>query len=222
MNQDRWTEVDRYLDEALAISDPVLEAASGAARAAGLPEIAVAPNQGRLLQLLASARGARRILEIGTLGGYSAICLARALPPDGRLVTLEVDPKHAAVAAANFARASVSHLVDLRIGPALETLPKLAAEGAGPFDFVFVDADKPSMPEYFAWSLKLASPGALMVFDNVVREGAVADPASEDPPVRGVRRLHAMIAAEPRVTATALQTVGVKGWDGLTFVLVRA
>lgn len=222
MNQDRWTEVDRYLDEALAISDPVLEAAAGAARAAGLPEIAVAPNQGRLLQLLASARGARRILEIGTLGGYSAICLARALPPDGRLVTLEVDPKHAAVAAANLAHASVSHAVDLRVGPALETLPKLAAEGAGPFDFVFVDADKPSLPEYFAWSLELASPGALMVFDNVVREGAVADPASEDPSVRGVRRLHAMIAAEPRVTATALQTVGVKGWDGLTFVLVRA
>jgi predicted O-methyltransferase YrrM len=222
MNPERWTAVDQYFDEALGISDPVLEAAVHAGKAAGLPEIQVAPNQGRLLQLLALSLGARRILEIGTLGGYSAIWLARALPPDGRLVTLELDPKHAAVAADNLARAGLSALVDLRVGPALETLPKLVAEGAGPFDLVFVDADKPGMPQYFEWSMKLARPGALLVFDNVVREGAVIEAASEDVSVRGVRRLNEMLAAEPRVTATAIQTVGGKGYDGFVIARVAA
>jgi predicted O-methyltransferase YrrM len=220
MNQDQWTAVDRYLDEALRIPDPVLEAAVEASRAAGLPQIQVAPNQGRLLQLLALANGSRRILEIGTLAGYSTIWLARALPPGGRLVTLELDPKHAAVAAANLARASVAHLVDLRVGPAIESLRRLSTEGAGPFDFVFVDADKAGMPVYFEWSLQLAAPGALLVFDNVVRDGAVTDPASDDPSVRGVRRLNDMLAAEPRVLATTIQTVGVKGWDGFAIARV--
>jgi predicted O-methyltransferase YrrM len=220
MNPETWTAVDRYLDGALAISDPVLEAAAAAAKAAGLPEIQVAPNQGRLLQLLALSLGARRILEIGTLGGYSAIWMARALPPDGRLVTLELDPGHAEVARRNLAHAGLSHLVDLRVGPALETLPKLVAEGAGPFDLVFVDADKASMPRYFEWSLKLARPGALLVFDNVVRDGAVMDAASEDPSVRAVRQLFERLVADPRVTSTALQTVGSKGYDGLAITRV--
>jgi predicted O-methyltransferase YrrM len=220
MNPETWTAVDRYFDEALAISDPVLLAAARAAKLAGLPEIQVAPNQGRLLQLLALTLGARRILELGTLGGYSTIGMARALPPDGRIVTLELDPRHAAVASDNFARAGVSHLVDLRVGPALETLPKLVAEGAGQFDLVFVDADKANMPQYFEWSLRLARPGALLVFDNVVRDGAVTDPASDDPSVRGVRRLNDMLAAEPRVLATTIQTVGVKGWDGFAIARV--
>lgn len=222
MNLEAWKAVDRYLDDALAISDPALDAAAEASRAAGLPEIAVAPNQGRLLHVLARAMGARRVLEIGTLGGYSTIALARALPPEGRLVTLEVDARHAAVAAANLARAGVAHLVDVRLGPALATLPRLLEAGEGPFDFVFVDADKPSLPEYFEWSLKLSRPGTLLVFDNVVREGAVLDAASADASVQGVRRLHERLRAEPRVTATALQTVGVKGWDGFTLALVTA
>jgi predicted O-methyltransferase YrrM len=220
MNQDQWTAVDRYLEQAFALADPALDAAIEASRAAGMPQIQVAPNQGRLLQLLALANGSRHILEIGTLAGYSTIWLARALPTGGRLVTLELDPKHAAVAAANLARASVAHLVDLRVGPAIESLRRLASEGAAPFDLVFVDADKAGMPAYFEWSLKLAAPGALLVFDNVVRDGAVADPASADPSVRGVRRLHEMLAAEPRVLATTIQTVGVKGWDGLTIARV--
>lgn len=220
MNQERWTAVDHYIEEALGFSDPALAAALAAAKAAGLPEIQVAPNQGRLLWLLARARGARRILEIGTLGGYSAIWLARALPPGGTLVTLEVDAKHAAVARANLAHAGLAERVELRLGPALETLPKLAAEGAGPFEFVFVDADKPSMPEYFEWALKLSAPGAVLVFDNVVREGGVLDTSGADPSVAGVRRLNESLAAEPRVRATTIQTVGSKGWDGLTIAYV--
>lgn len=220
MSQEQWTAVDHYLEDALGLSDAVLDAALATAKTAGLPEIAVTPAQGKLLWLLARSRGARRILEIGTLGGYSAIWLARALPPGGRLVTLELDPKHAAVAVANFARAGLAPLVDLRVGPALETLPKLAAEGAAPFDLVFVDADKAAMPLYFEWALKLASPGALLVFDNVVREGGVLDDSGADPSVAGVRRLNEMLAAEPRVSATTIQTVGAKGWDGLAIAYV--
>ncbi len=220
MSQEQWTAVDRYLEDALKLSDPVLEKAVASAKAAGLPEIAVSPAQGKLLGLLARARGAKRILEIGTLGGYSAIWLARALPPGGRLVTLERESRHAEVARANFALAGLAGAIELRLGPALETLPALVAEGAEPFDLVFVDADKPSLPQYFEWSLRLASPGAVLVFDNVVREGGVLDTSGADATVVGVRRLHEQLAAEPRVSATAIQTVGVKGWDGFTLACV--
>jgi len=219
MNQDQWNAVDQYLEQAFGLTDRMLEAAVEGSRAAGMPQIQVAPNQGRLLQVLALANGSRRILEIGTLAGYSTLWLARALPPGGQLVTLELDPKHAAVAAENLARAGVAELVDLRVGPAIDSLRRLVEEGVEPFDFVFVDADKAGMPAYFEWSLQLTRPGALLVFDNVVRDGAVVDPASTDPSVKGVRRLNEMLAAEPRVLATTIQTVGVKGWDG--FALAR-
>ena len=219
MNQDQWNAVDQYLEQAFGLTDRMLEAAVEASRAAGMPQIQVAPNQGRLLQMLALANDSRRILEIGTLAGYSTLWLARALPPGGRLVTLELDPKHAAVATENLTRAGVTDLVDLRVGPAIDSLRQLVEEGAEPFDFVFVDADKAGMPAYFEWSLQLAAPGALLVFDNVVRDGAVVDPASTDPSVQGVRKLNEMLAAEPRVLATTIQTVGVKGWDG--FALAR-
>lgn len=220
MNQERWTAVDHWIEEALGLGDPALTAALAASKAAGLPEIAVSPAQGALLALLARARGARRILEIGTLGGYSAIWLARALPPDGRLVTLELEPKHAAVAAANLERAALADRVEIRVGPALETLAALAAEGAAPFDLVFVDADKAAMPEYFDRALQLAAPGAVLVFDNVVRAGGLLDDPASNDSVAGVRKLHEKLAAEPRVAGTTLQTVGVKGWDGLTIATV--
>jgi predicted O-methyltransferase YrrM len=220
MDAKTWTAVDEYLDGALGISDDILEGAQAAAKAAGLPEIAVAPNQGRLLHLLARLQGARRILEIGTLGGYSAIWLARALPADGRLVTLELDPKHADVARANLARAGLADRSEVRVGPALESLAALVAEGAGPFDLVFVDADKPTMPQYLEWALKLSRPGTLLVFDNVVREGAILDTSGANASVRGVRTLFERIAADPRLEGTALQTVGSKGYDGLAFALV--
>ena len=220
MTDERWSTVDRYITDSLVPSDPALEAALAASNAAGLPQINVAPNQGKLLYLLARAQGARAILEIGTLGGYSTIWLARALPPDGRLVTLETDPKHAEVARANIARAGLANVVEVRVGRALDLLPQLAAEGFPPFDLAFVDADKPSNPEYLAWALKLSRPGSLIIFDNVVRGGAVADAASEDPNVLGVRRLYAALEAEPRVDATAVQTVGSKGYDGFAVAFV--
>jgi predicted O-methyltransferase YrrM len=202
--------------------DPVLEAALQTSAAAGLPPIQVAPNQGKLLQLLAQLQGARTILEIGSLGGYSTIWLARALPADGRLITLEVDPKHAEVSQANLARAGLAGIVEVRLGPALETLPQLAAEGLGPFDFIFIDADKPGYPDYFSWALKLARRGSVIIADNVVRQGAVIDPESSDANVQGVRTMNELIAAEPRVSATALQTVGSKGYDGFVMALVTA
>jgi predicted O-methyltransferase YrrM len=214
MDQDAFTRVDEYLVEALLDRDEILDQALSDARTAGLPMINVAPNQGKLLQMLAETIGARRILEIGTLGGYSAIWLARALPPDGQLVTLEYEPKHAEVARRNIERAGLADRVEIHVGAALETLPALR----GPFDFIFVDADKPSNPDYFDWALKLSRPGSLIVVDNVVRAGAIANPKG-DASVRGTRRMHEMIAAEPRVTATAVQTVGSKGWDG--FCLIR-
>ena len=220
MDAKTWTAVDEYLDGALGISDKILEGALAAAREAGLPAIAVAPNQGRMLNLLARLQGAKRILEIGTLGGYSAIWLARALPEGGRLVTLELDPKHAEVARANLARAGLAGRVEVRVGAARDSLAALVAEGAAPFDLVFVDADKPSMPEYLEWSLKLSRPGTLLVFDNVVREGAILDTSGADAAVKGVRTLFERIAANPRLEATALQTVGSKGYDGLAFALV--
>ncbi len=222
MAQEQWVAVDQYITDALVRPDPALDEALAASAAAGLPPINVTPNLGKFLHLLAKAQGARAILEVGTLGGYSTIWLARALPPGGRLVTLEVDPTHAAVARANVARAGLADVVELRLGPALETLPRLAAEGRGPFDLIFIDADKPSNPDYFRWALKLSRIGSLIVIDNVVRNGAVADPSSTDPSVQGVRRLNELLAAEPRVSATAIQTVGSKGYDGFTVALVVA
>jgi predicted O-methyltransferase YrrM len=220
MSHELWTAVDDYFDRALVPSDPVLDAALEDSRAAGLPAIGVAPNQGKMLQILARIQGARRILEVGTLGGYSTIWLARALPPGGRLVTLEVDPKHAEVARRNLERAGLGDVVELRLGPALETLPGLAAEGHAPFDLIFIDADKPSNADYFAWAVKLSRPGTVIVVDNVVRGGEVVDPDNDDPGTLGVHRLNEVIRAEPRVSAMALQTVGRKGHDGLVMALV--
>ena len=222
MSQETWNAVDRYFSAALSPHDAALDAALKASADAGLPAIAVAPDQGMLLSLLTRAIGARAVLEIGTLGGYSTIWMARALPAGGRVITLEADARHAEVARANLARAGLSSVVDVRLGRALETLPAIAAEGRGPFDLVFIDADKPNIPEYFAWALKLSRRGSLIIVDNVVREGAVADAASTDASVQGVRRLVAMLAAERRVSATALQTVGVKGYDGFVIALVTA
>jgi predicted O-methyltransferase YrrM len=221
MSQDTWNAVDDYLTETLVKPDAALEAALQDSEAAGLPPINVSPPHGKLLNLLARVQGARNILEIGTLGGYSAIWLARALPPGGgRLITLEVDPQHAKVARANLARAGFANIAQVRLGRAIDTLPELEHEGAGPFDLVFIDADKPSNPAYFAWALKLSRRGTVIVVDNVVRKGAVADAASEDAAVQGVRRLNAMMSLEPRVSATAIQTVGMKGYDGFAVALV--
>jgi len=220
MTASEWTAVDRYLTDLLIGSDPVLEAALEANAAAGLPPYDVSPNQGKLLHILARGQGARRILEIGTLGGYSTIWLARALPPDGHLITLEVDPRYAEVARANLARAGLSAVAEVRVGPALETLPQIAAGREGPFDVIFIDADKANNPQYLAWSLELARRGSLIVVDNVVRNGAVIDGASNDLTVRGARRGLELLAAEPRVSATAIQTVGSKGWDGFAVAVV--
>jgi predicted O-methyltransferase YrrM len=220
MEHQRWTAVDRYFADLFARPDPVLDAALRASEAAGLPPHHVSPNQGKLLMLLAQARGARAILEIGTLGGYSTIWLARALPAEGRLITLEADPKHAEVARANIARAGLAGIVELRVGRALEALRELAAEGHGPFDLIFIDADKPNNPDYLAWALKLSRPGSLIAADNVVRGGSVVDAGSGDPDVQGVRRFNELLAADPRVSATAIQTVGSKGHDGFAIALV--
>ena len=220
MSEEQWSAVDRYITETLVQPDSALDAALEASAAAGLPAIAVAPPQGKLLHLLARLRHARLILEIGTLGGYSTIWLARALPPGGRLVTIEVDEKHAAVAASNVARAGLAAIVDVRVGAALETLPRLGIEGEGPFDLTFIDADKPNIPSYFEWALKLAAPGGLIVVDNVIRDGAIVDAASTDASVRGVRRLNEMLRTDHRVSATTIQTVGAKGYDGFTLALV--
>jgi predicted O-methyltransferase YrrM len=219
MSKDVWDAVDAYIDGLLVGPDDALDAALRSSQAAGLPRINVSPPQGKLLHLLARAAGARRILEIGTLGGYSAIWLGRTLPPGGKLLTLEIDAKHADVARANFERAGLAAVIEVRVGPALETLPLLASED--PFDFVFIDADKPGYPDYFAWSLRLSRPGTLIVADNVVRDGAVIDAASDDANVQGVRRMTKIVAAEPRVTSTAIQVVGTKGYDGLLIALVK-
>jgi predicted O-methyltransferase YrrM len=221
MTQEQWTAVDRYITDLLVPSDPALDAALQTSAAAGLPPHNVSPNQGKLLLLLAQIQRARTILEIGTLGAYSTIWLARSLPPDGRLVTLEADPKHAEVARANIAHAGLSDVVELRLGRALDTLPQLAAEGRDPFDLIFIDADKPSNPDYFAWALKLSRPGSLIIADNVVRNGAVVDAKSSDPSVQGVRRFNELLAS-PRVSATAIQTVGSKGYDGFAIAIVTA
>jgi predicted O-methyltransferase YrrM len=222
MTQDQWTAVDRYITDLFVPSDAALDGVLEASTAAGLPPINVAPNQGKLLLLLARALGARTILEIGTLGGYSTIWLARALPVDGLLITLETNPKHADIARANIVRAGLADVVELRLGPALDTLPRLAAEGRGPFDLIFIDADKPGYPEYLPWALELSRRGSVIIADNVVRDGAVADEASGDPRVQGVRRFNELLAAEPGVTATLIQTVGSKGYDGFAIALVTA
>jgi predicted O-methyltransferase YrrM len=220
MAKDVWTAVDEYITDLLVPADPALDAALAASAAAGLPAIQVAPNQGKLLELLARIQGARSILELGTLGGYSTIWLGRTLLPDGHMVTLEADPRHAEVARANLARAGLADIVEVRVGAALDTLPKLAADGVGPFDLVFIDADKVSYPEYLTWAIRLSRPGTLIIADNVVRNGAVADPDTVDENVRGVQRFTELLAAEPRVTATAIQTVGVKGYDGFALAIV--
>ena len=223
MSQDTWASVDQFFAPILATgdaaADAVLDAALADSESAGLPPIQVTPPQGKFLHLLARIAGARRILEIGTLGGYSTIWLARALPAGGTIVTLEMAPKHAEVARANFARAGVADRIDLRLGQASETLAALAAESREPFDFVFIDADKKSIPEYFAWALDHTRRGGVIVVDNVVRGGAVADLATADPDVQGVQRFTRALATERRVSATALQTVGAKSYDG--FVLAR-
>jgi predicted O-methyltransferase YrrM len=222
MTENRWLAVYRYITDLLVPPDQVLEAVLTSAEAAQLPPIGVAPNQGKLLMLLAQLLSARNILEIGTLAGYSAIWLARALPADGRLITLEADPVHAELARANFVRAGFADVIELRLGQALETLPHLLAEGRGPFDLIFIDADKRHSADYFNWALKLARRGSLIVIDNVVRDGTVLNEGSSSPEIGGIRRLFATMAAEARVSATAIQTVGSKGHDGLAFILVTA
>jgi predicted O-methyltransferase YrrM len=217
-----WADIDRYLSKAVIPADPILEHVLTAAHEAGLPAIQVSPHQGKLLMLLAQILGAQRILEIGTLAGYSTIWLARALPPQGRLITLEADPRHAEVARSNIARANLADRVEVRLGRALVSLPKLAKESAPPFDMFFIDADKKNIPEYFAWCVRFSRPGSVIVVDNVVRDGAVIDPHTQEAGVQGIRRFFEMVSAEPRVTGTALQTVGVKGHDGFAIFRVAA
>jgi predicted O-methyltransferase YrrM len=219
VSEAQWTSVDRYITDQLVPSDAALDAALASSAANGLPAINVAPNQGKLLWVLARAIGARRILEVGTLGGYSTIWLARALPADGKVVTLEYEPKHADVARANIERAGLAHLVEIRLGKAGDTLPRIAAEKPEPFDLVFIDADKPGNADYFAWAMKLTHVGSLIIVDNVVRNGGVIDPAG-DANVQGARRLYEAMANEPRVSATAVQTVGSKGYDGFAIAVV--
>jgi predicted O-methyltransferase YrrM len=216
MDKITWADVDSYITGRLVPPDPALEATLAANAEAGLPSIDVSPTEGRLLHILARMVGARRILEIGTLGGYSTTWLARALPPDGQVVSLEASPRHADVARANLARAGLGDRVEVRVGRALDTLPGLS----GPFDMVFIDADKAGNPDYLAWGLKLSRPGTVIVCDNVVRRGAVADATSRDPDIVGTRRFFDMLGADPRLTATAIQTVGVRGWDGFAIAIV--
>lgn len=223
----QWNAVDRYIDETVVGSDPALEAAHAACAAAGLPAIAVSPSQGKLLMLLARMQNAKAILEIGTLGAYSTIWLARGLAEGGRLITLEADPRHAEVARANLARAGLSQSTEVRLGLAAELLPRIAAAGEGPFDLVFIDADKPNNPLYFDWALKLARKGSVIVVDNVVRDGRLADAASDEAAsdeaaIMATRKMFEQVAREPKVSATAIQTVGAKGYDGFLLARVEA
>ena len=221
MSQPSWSDVDQFIAGRLLPADPVLDAILSANAAAGLPAIDVSPTQGKLLHLIARMIAARHILEIGTLGGYSTVWLARALPANGTIVTLEASPRHAEVARANIARAGLADRVDLRIGPALDTLPAIETEASAPFDLIFIDADKINSPSYLAWALRLSRPGTVIIADNVIRQGAVLEPDSHDPAVQGVRALYDMLATEHHLDATALQTVGAKGWDGLVIALVK-
>ena len=216
MGSEQWTAVDDFLNETVVRPDAALDAALAATAEAGMPAIAVSAPQGKLLYLLALMVGAHRVLEVGTLGGYSTIWLARALPASGELISLEVDPRHASVARSNVDRAGVGSLVDIRVGAALETLPTLT----GPFDLTFIDADKVNIPAYFSYAVDLGRPGGIIVVDNVVRNGALIDAATDDPSVAGVRRLHEMLADDDRVSATTIQTVGGKGYDGFTLALI--
>jgi predicted O-methyltransferase YrrM len=222
MPNETWAAVDSYLTETLIPADPILEAALAANAAASLPSIDVSPTQGKWLHLLAKIKSATRILEIGTLGGYSTIWLARALPSDGKLITLEFEPKHAAVAQQNIARAGLSHLVEIRIGAAADSLAKLHTEDPTPFDLIFIDADKPNNPTYLEWTLKFSRVGTLIVVDNVIRDGKIADPNDPDPSITGTRTMFEMLSTNPRVSATALQTVGSKGYDGFAIALVTS
>ena len=220
MNEKRWSAVDEYLVAMLVKPDAVLEKALAESDRGGLPGINVSACQGKLLNLMARMVGARRILEIGTLGGYSTIWLARALPPSGRLITLEYSQRHADIARANIARAGLQDRVDIRVGRALDTLPVIAKESPEPFDLVFIDADKESNRDYLGWALKLSRPGTVIITDNVVRDGRVIDPENRDPTVVGTRRFLDALADEPRLSATGIQTVGSKGWDGFTLAIV--
>jgi predicted O-methyltransferase YrrM len=220
MTENSWAQVENYFTDLLNAPDPALDAALEASAEAGLPAINVAPSQGKLLYLLARMVGARRILEIGTLGGYSTIWLGRSLPADGRLISLEAEPRHAEIARANLARAGLANVVDVRVGRALDTLPQLVDEGQGPFDLFFIDADKPNNATYFDWALRLSRPGSVIIVDNVVRGGRVVDASADDEQVDGVRRLLERMAQEPRVDAAAVQTVGSKGYDGFAIALV--
>jgi caffeoyl-CoA O-methyltransferase len=217
---EQWIAVDEYIT-GLFPSDPALEMVLQATRAAGMPQINVSPVQGRLLHVLALTCGARMILEIGTLAGYSAIWMARALPADGKLITLESDPKHAEVAQANIARAGLADRIEVRLGVALDVLPQLVAEGKGPFDLIFIDADKTNLTTYFEWAVRLARPGSLIITDNVIRHGEVLDDSSADAGLQGVRRFNEALAADRRVTATIVQMVGIKGYDGMALAVVR-
>jgi len=221
MTIELWTEVDRYIQNLLIPADDALSASVDASIAVGLPPHQVSEAQGKLLFLLAQIQGARAILEIGTLGGYSTIWLARALPPGGRLLTLELDPKHAEVARTNLARAGVANLAEVRVGRALDLLPQLVTEPGGPFDLIFIDADKANNAEYFRWALRLSRAGTIIIADNVIRNGQVIDPSSPDPSVQGVRRFNELLASLPDVDATVIQTVGNKGYDGFALIRVR-
>jgi predicted O-methyltransferase YrrM len=221
VGQDRWTEVDEFVGGLLAPHDEALQGAVDAAEAAGLPSIQVTPPQGKLLQMLVRMQEAELVLEFGTLGGYSTIWLARGLSPGGRVVSLEANPEYAEVARTSIEAAGLGDRVQIRVGPALESLPLLEQEAAGPFDLTFIDADKVNTPQYFAWALEHSRPGSLIVADNVVRGGTLAEAASEDPATQAQRRFHETLAGESRVTATTIQTVGGKGYDGFTVVLVN-
>ncbi|HZF73897.1 MAG TPA: O-methyltransferase [Gemmatimonadaceae bacterium] len=220
MAEDQWVAVEQYFSKSLLLNDPTLESALATSEKAGLPAISVSPTQGKLLQMLAQMLGARAILEVGTLGGYSTIWMARGMSPGGHLITLEVDPSHAAVAQRNLSSAGLQEVVEVKVGNALETLPRLAADRRGPFDLIFIDADKQNIPAYFEWALKLSRPGTVIVVDNVVRDGAVIDADSSDESVQGVRRFIEQVAANRRVSGTAIQTVGIKGYDGFAIVRV--
>jgi predicted O-methyltransferase YrrM len=221
MGSDQWTEMDQYLAQMFAPPDPVLEQALAAADAAGMPSINVSPIQGRLLYLLARTVRAQRILEIGTLAAYSTIWLARGLEPGGRLVSLEINPEHAAVARANLSRAGLSESVEVRVGNALDSLTELAASGGAPFDLMFIDADKPSAPDYVSWAIQLSRPGGLIIVDNIIRGGRTADPATTDENARGMQVALEVLGRDPRVAGGALQTVGAKGWDGFAIAVVQ-